>query len=108
LEEDKIQIHSLFAHKHNEKRETMPIPIISHKEWTDYRNLLIERSEYKVSAQSYIQIEGEEIDIEIKDVERAIMSLRNDKVHGPESIYAKVLKNEIEKLYRMLSNIINI
>jgi len=45
-------------------------------------------------------ITEEKVNIEIKNMERAIMSLRNDTVCGPEDIYAsELLKDEIKKLY---------
>jgi len=63
-----------------------------------------EKPEYKVRI--YINIEEEEINIGIKDVKKAIWSLKNSRICGPESVCAEFLKGGTEKLYRILSNII--
>jgi hypothetical protein len=55
------------------------------------------RLEYKVNAQIYIHIEGEEINIGIKNVERAIRSPKNSRMYGP-CICVKFLEDGIEKL----------
>jgi len=61
-----------------------------------YRNLLIkEKSEYKCTN---IHLESEEVNIGIKNVERAIMSLKNDRMYGSEDICVKLQKDETEKL----------
>jgi len=52
----------------------------------------------------FTQIEGEEMNIGIKYVERALMSLRNGRVCAAEGI-RKFLERGMEKLYRMSSNI---
>jgi len=44
-------------------------------------------------------IERKEINIEMKNVERAIMSLRNGRIYGLEDICAELLKCETKKLY---------
>jgi len=50
------------------------------------------RAEYK--AQICIHMEGEEINIGIKNVERAIRSLKNNRICGLEGIYVELLKVE--------------
>jgi len=42
-----------------------------------------ERPEYKVNAQSHIQIK-EEVNFGIKDIERVMMSLSNGRMCGPK------------------------
>jgi len=57
----------------------------------------------------HIHIEGEEINIGIKigkNVKRTI-SFKNGRMCRSEHIYAEILKDRIEKPYKMLSNIIN-
>lgn len=90
-----------------EKREAVPIPIILHKEWIEhYKSLLTEdRPQHKGNTQPHIHIEGEEVKIEINDIKKAIMCLKNGRACGPEGIYAELLKYGTEKLYQMLSNI---
>jgi len=71
-----------------------------------YKNILMdERSEYKISAQSYIHMEGKDVNIGIRNVERAIMFLKNGRMCGPEGICLELLKDGTEKLYRILNNI---
>jgi len=67
---------------------------------------LDEKSEYKISAQSYIRIEGKEVNIGIRNVKRAIMFLKNGRMCGTEGICLELLKDGTEKLYR-ISNDIN-
>jgi len=79
----------------------MPIPQFLIK-MDYYRKLLTEdRSEYKVSAQIHMYIKGEEVNIGIKDVERAIMPLKNGRMYGLKSISAELLEDSTEKLYQI-------
>jgi hypothetical protein len=71
-----------------------------------YRNLLTEKRK-KNTIQIRIHIDKEEVNIRIKDMKRAIISLRNGRMCGLKGIRAEHLKSETEKLYRILGNIIN-
>jgi len=65
-----------------------------------YRKLLMkERPKYKESAQTLIHIEGEEINIGIKNMEMVIISFKSGKICRPEDICAELLKDGTEKLY---------
>jgi len=59
-----------------------------------------EKPEYRVNVQTHIHTEEEVI--EIKDMERDIMSLKNSRMCRLKSICVELLKRRTKKLYQIV------
>lgn len=94
----------------NPGKDRAHIQIIKPEEWNEhYKKLLQEtRQEYlNESTTQGIHIQGEEVKIQMDTVKKAVMGLKNGKASGPEGVYAEMLKNGTQKLFEMLTYIIN-
>ncbi|XP_030757305.1 uncharacterized protein LOC115883134, partial [Sitophilus oryzae] len=94
VKEEQNKVWRFIKTTTTEKQESAPIEVITNKEWVKYySNLSENRPEYQERPQPEINTEGEEI--------------YNGRACGPEGVYAELIKSGSEKLFRMLTNIVN-
>lgn len=81
---------------------------ISGKDWEDYYSkLLVEDRENFKKEGPRVTVQGEPIEIQIENVEKAIKNMKNRKASGPGDITAEMLKNGTEKMRKMITILYN-
>lgn len=92
-----------------DSREKVPIQIIQQHEWMEhYSSLLSEnREDYNIVQQEHVNIQGEQISVTTDTIKKAVRGLKNNRAPGPEGIQAELIKCGTEKLYHMITTIIN-
>ncbi|KAL3287057.1 hypothetical protein HHI36_001545 [Cryptolaemus montrouzieri] len=92
-----------------EKQDKVCIQVTTLNEWMKhYANVLTEeRQEYRIEIEHKINVEGEPVEVTPETVKKTITNLKNDKASVPEGIPGELLKNGTEKLYRMLTKVMN-
>ncbi|XP_044745289.1 uncharacterized protein LOC123307136 [Coccinella septempunctata] len=90
-------------------RNQAGIQIIPTGKWINhYEQLLTEnRSQYNTISPSEISVKGEEINIDVATLERALTKLKNGRATGPEGIPAELIKNGTRKLFEALTWCVN-
>ncbi|KAL3271908.1 hypothetical protein HHI36_022378 [Cryptolaemus montrouzieri] len=92
-----------------EKQDKACIRVITLNEWMrHYEKLLTEdRQEYRIDIEHNINFEEEPVEVAPETVKETITNLKNGRASGPEGVPAELLKNGTEKLYRILTKVMN-
>lgn len=87
----------------------MDLQLISTTEWVNhYKQLLREnRAEYMTISPKPLIINGEDINIDINTLKKAVSGLKSNRAAGPEGIPAELIKYGTDKLFEILTWCIN-
>lgn len=97
-----------FINSVRKDKRQIPIKTIRGKEWEEYfKDLLTENRQMTTERIDNVCVRGENHDIPIERISKAINALKNRKASGPGGITSEMIKYGTPKLQRMITTLFN-